>query len=249
MVAKFGDFVFEGVKKVRKHYFNIEKFLDFTNAETQYWLGFIYADGYISKYFIRLYLSEQDSEHLKKFINFAELNDMIRFEKPKNRFSQKRACWVKINSVQLINSLYAKGYDKYNFTLPDILLYSPHFWRGFIDGDGTFCFSLNKRKKNGKIYKAGIFQIIIYGYEPILQMFKTFAMSYIPDIKIQIYYRNDRNYPPNFKEAHTSNKKAFLLAKILYNKASIFLERKKQIFDKAICYSEHSNWFANRLKR
>ena len=63
-----------------KYYFNKNYFDIIDNSEKAYWLGFIWADGYVCKrkrkgnhieYDFKLSLSRIDTDHLEKFKQFV----------------------------------------------------------------------------------------------------------------------------------------------------------------------------------
>lgn len=136
---------------------------DFFNVidteEKAYWLGFIFADGYISyseknmkkgqlatTYCTGIKLKWSDREHLKKFNKsisgnykvFKEINHPDGFRK-----QTTEAAKILVYSQQMYNDLN-KYFDRdktYTAKFPDIpenLI--RHFIRGYFDGDG--CFSL-----------------------------------------------------------------------------------------------------------
>lgn len=139
---------------------------DFFNVidteEKAYWLGFIFADGYISysernmqkgqlatTYCVGIKLKWSDREHLKKFnkaINgnykvFKEISRPDGFRK-----KTTEAAKILIYSQQMYNDLN-KYFDRdktYTAKFPDIpenLM--RHFIRGYFDGDG--CFTLTDK--------------------------------------------------------------------------------------------------------
>ena len=73
-----------------KYYFNKNYFDIIDNSEKAYWLGFIWADGYVCKrkrkdnhieYDFKLSLSKIDSDHLEKFKKCLNSNHNILFYK------------------------------------------------------------------------------------------------------------------------------------------------------------------------
>lgn len=126
--------------------------------EKAYWLGFIFADGYISfsesnlkkgqlaiAYCVGIKLQLSDKEHLKKFnksINgnykvFEETAYPDDFRKKKTKSGK-----ILIYSKQMYDDLN-KFFDRdktYTAEFPDIPKeFIRHFVRGYFDGDGGFC--------------------------------------------------------------------------------------------------------------
>lgn len=122
--------------------------------EKAYWLGFMYADGYVNedRNFIRINLKSDDEIHLKKFLlclqavgfPIQQQSKVINGEK----FYQS---YINIVDHQLVKDLVDKGcFQAKTFTIkyPDektvpISLQS-HFIRGLMDADGCITYSLRK---------------------------------------------------------------------------------------------------------
>ncbi len=137
---------------------------DFFNAidteEKAYWLGFIFADGYISyseknmkkgqlatTYCTGIKLKWSDREHLKKFNKsisgnykvFKEINHPDGFRK-----EITEAAKILVYSQQMYNDLNKyfdrdKTYTAKFPSIPEHLM--RHFIRGYFDGDGCFSFT------------------------------------------------------------------------------------------------------------
>ena len=140
------------------HYFD-----SIDTEEKAYWLGFIAADGWMSKTdatnsaAIGIELQYGDLTHLKKFNKSIDGNYKIvdRWRQCNLSDSDKKnhMCSIRIYSITMYNSLmqYFSSEKTYSVRIPDLqkdLL--RHFIRGFFDGDGCFCLS-NKSFKIGFI--------------------------------------------------------------------------------------------------
>ena len=114
--------------------------------EKAYWLGFLYADGYVSKYNqIEVALSLEDEEHLHKLKKFVNTNTEIIKEEHRVR--------LLFCSKEMANDLADKGCINNkslvltfptSIQVPDSLI--RHFLRGYVDGDGCLC-NTNKTKQ------------------------------------------------------------------------------------------------------
>lgn len=117
-----------------------------------YWLGFFYADGYISdtRNTIDLCLKESDKEHLNKFKNELNSNHKISIKSSTLKGEKFNSYRISIRSKKLNEDLKKHGCINSKSlicTFPDIddnLL--THFIRGYFDGDG--CIYFDKRSKN-----------------------------------------------------------------------------------------------------
>lgn len=111
------------------------------NEEKAYWLGFLYADGYISKHNqIEVSLSIKDIEHLYKLKQFVNTNTKI--------IHDENRCRLLFCSKEMVEDLKRLGcinnksliLDFPNSNqVPDELV--RHFLRGYVDGDGCLCYT------------------------------------------------------------------------------------------------------------
>lgn len=109
--------------------------------EKAYWLGFLYADGYVSlkENKIELSLSTQDLTHIEKFRDFMKIKNKISYRKNTNSYR------ISFRSIKCKEDLINKGcVPNKSLTLsfpnnekvPSNLI--RHFIRGYFDGDGWF---------------------------------------------------------------------------------------------------------------
>lgn len=215
----------------RKIKFNLNIFEKIDTEEKAYWLGFLYADGYNSqKYrFVRLTLSEKDESHLMKFRDFIGGNTSIKYSFSKDNFGNlHKSARVHISSVKISKDLANLGCtQKKTFTLkfptenqvPKNLVH--HFIRGYFDGDGSVFLSNEVHHRSKKI------ESIIHCR---MTSTKDFLMEVLKVSKIgnTSCIISDGNV---FDYRIKRNKRCKELYEYLYKDATIFLDRKKQIFD------------------
>ena len=136
-------------------YNNIFNIID--TEEKAYWLGFLYADGYVrlDSYDVSITLQERDKEHLEKFKKFVNSPCKIAQKIVKLEDKQFMVYHFNINRKQIHEDLIKLGCtNKKSLTMkfpteqqvPSYLL--KHFVRGYIDGDGYIGLHT---LKNGKI--------------------------------------------------------------------------------------------------
>ena len=124
-----------------------------------YWLGFIYADGFITKRangspVFGITLAE--SEPLEKIKKAMKSNKPIGMYKKTNSYSNKSIEYkLAFCSKQLVEDLEKWGCVEnktFKLKFPDFLNENliPHFIRGYFDGDGSVY--LHTQKTNGKEY-------------------------------------------------------------------------------------------------
>lgn len=142
--------------KYTKDYTIFEKI---DTEEKAYWLGFLYADGYVSNdsVILELTLAEKDKNHLNKFKKFMKTDAPI--NKKVIPLGDKKHVAYRLNvcSNKICEDLKALGcINNKSLVLkfPDETIVSenllPHFMRGYFDGDGSVFIS-RKQKHFGVI--------------------------------------------------------------------------------------------------
>ena len=129
-----------------------EHFFDKINTEERaYILGFIYADGTVSKNTFSLRLQEQDKEILDKIHDCLEMEQELKFISYPSNIRKNQYC-LSITNEHFIQELKNKGVvpnKTFKIEFPkwlDKKLY-PHFIRGYFDGDGCVWFNHHKGEK------------------------------------------------------------------------------------------------------
>lgn len=131
---------------------NNDCFSVINSEEAAYWLGFLYADGYVAageqNNKIELALQESDFHHLEKFRDFIGNKNGINYrEKVKAYRYGFRSKKIKQDLIKLgctpRKSLTLKFPTEEQ--VPD--LYLSHFIRGYVDGDGSIYL-----RSNGKLF-------------------------------------------------------------------------------------------------
>ena len=136
-----------------------EKVFDVINSEEKaYWLGFIFADGYISSRDngFELSLSAEDTEHLVKFNTFMQHNkDNVKIGKVKYGDKEFTRCRWGVANKHLWNTLNDYGCipQKSNILeFPNMDIFQSKelviaFIRGYFDGDGCVTAYTNGKPK------------------------------------------------------------------------------------------------------
>lgn len=128
-----------------KHHLNLSAFAEPLSAEARYWIGFLLADGYISKRkgydVIGLGLKFEDAEHVRKFARFCGVREESVLEFYSNTtFGRQHGVKLQFTGKQLIPQLAKYGVVPRKTEIaavPSSLSQDPDFWRGLIDGDGS----------------------------------------------------------------------------------------------------------------
>lgn len=122
---------------------NESVFSEINSEESAYWLGFLYADGYIHKgeynYRIELGLCEEDYSHLEKFKRFIGKDNKISYRDSTHSYRYQ------FRNKQIHSDLIRLGCTaakSLTLTFPLESQVSSqfirHFLRGYFDGDGSF---------------------------------------------------------------------------------------------------------------
>lgn len=134
--------------KYKSKTFNQTYFDTIDTSEKAYWLGFIYADGNITKRKIsdrfQIKLNLEDISHLYKLKDCLCSNHSIGKYKMNTKYGLIKYCMFAISNQHLVDSLLDKGvvYQKtkqLKFPSTKVLPkeYVSHFIRGYFDGDGS----------------------------------------------------------------------------------------------------------------
>ena len=215
--------------------FNEHIFDSINTEEKAYWLGFIFADGYISnlekqknqkklKYGFELSLGIQDINHLHKFNKFMEYEgDNVKIGKTKLETKEHQRCRWSIGSKHLWNTLNNFGCTpnkSLTLKFPDLSIFKNKylilsFIRGYFDGDG--CVSIYNRNGKSRLSTS------LLGTSEML----TFIQNLF--FKENKLTRNNKNNDVTYVYA-LSGQKAYTFLSIIYNNATIYLDRKYQKF-------------------
>lgn len=214
-----------------------ETFFDVIDTEEKaYWLGFMYADGYIaaSDNAVGLDISLKDIDHLKKYNKALSYTKGLNI-KETHQFGSKlhtnsngeimymvstvirnSHLWEALNSKGCVpNKSLILTFPNENIFTSKKLIYD--FIRGYVDGDGSFgVYRHSKTNPNleeslnivgTKLFLEGVQKYLGKGF----LMHKTNC--------------NENTYRLNY-----STKKAYNAVDMLYKNANIYLERKYNIY-------------------
>lgn len=197
--------------RVRKDLFKVIE-----TEEDAYWLGFIYADGYISeKGKFEISLNYKDYEHLLKFADYCHFdrNKVVK----KQKIGKYYRCRISFATQELFTNFTNVGIISNKSLVlkyPEFLKESlhPHFIRGYFDGDG----SINLRKPRSKNTKIREITASLLGTEDFLR--------YV-NLNAPVGNKNIRKIN-NIYCLSFSCREAYLFLGFLYNNSTIHLNRK-----------------------
>ena len=224
----------EGIKVEQRRYFSNETYFDIIDTEEKaYWLGFLYADGYIreteSGNSLGLKLAQLDIEHLELFKKCVGSSHKIRLgiSKTKSKTGKEYVSHMatfRIYSKRIVESIKKQGFhSRKTFTIEKPNLkeeYYRHFIRGFFDGDG--CCYVNER--NGGCI------VVQYNIACASPNFKQFIIEELNKHSI------DTTCQTSISIDIVRGKSVINFFNYLYNDSTIYLKRKKDKGEKFVEY-------------
>lgn len=206
-----------------------EKYFDKIDCERKaYWLGFLFADGYQSGKEVRVRLKSSDKPHLEEFKKDVCATVPIRARinwSPLYKFGKVDISELVLYSPTMCRSLADLGCVRAKSLILEYPRRVPkrlerHFIRGYFDGDG--CISVTKSGKRVHFYSGSL--AMVAGIE---EFFLRKGITLNRGISNQRFLSTAR--------------RATILKvyKVMYRAATIFLDRKKNKFDKFLNRSNH----------
>ena len=223
-----------------KYYYNKSYFKKIDNPEKAYWLGFLYADGCITRFYrneklkamsLELTLQEQDKEHLEKLRDCLESNVQISRKTIKDKYIANRIVFCCTDMCKDLINLGCTPQKSLTLTFPstDTLPqeYISHFIRGYFDGDGGVHYGENYvyHKQKHNTYLQYRYSCYFSGNEDFLMSIKKVLEN--NGIKVSKIYSDTRS---NNKQIYIYGKENINKFKnFIYKDSTINLSRK---FDK-----------------
>lgn len=227
-----------------------------------YWLGFLYADGSITRFYktdkktgekvirslsLELGLQSGDKHHLEKFLESIKCNVPIQDRVIRKKYS---ACRVVVNRTSFCNHLIDKGCVPcksliLNFPTEDIVPKEllVHFIRGYFDGDGCVHCSENEyyHKERKKTYSQYSFTACFTGNENFLRKMKEVLEQ--QGIKVGELQFDKRSNAVDIY-IHNGDNSLYKFYDLLYRDATVYLDRKYEKFNYA--FEKIEEWKQNK---
>lgn len=229
------------INRQNKTKFNENIFDVIDTEEKAYWLGFIYADGYLdssplknnqkSYYSFGIGLQIQDWEHLLKFNEFMghEKINLYTYIKDPKRPSciwrvRNRHLWETLNSYGCTpqKSLTVKFPDKKIFKDKKLI---KNFIHGYFDGDGDLSYNKNIRKTSESwvVPKLGFTGAKTF-LEPLAKWLKK-------ELGINYRWTHDKRHSEFTWHLNYNKKESLILLNYFYKDAKIHLNRKYKRYE------------------
>lgn len=204
------------------------------NEEEAYIMGMLYANGYITRQQLGLKLKESDKNLVEKIKNYFSKDIKLQYDKKRKVYSFVVSSTTVIKNLEKLGFLRQKSKKELQIPdMPDNL--KRHFIRGYFDGDGSIYIC----KKNNK--SAYLKSYICSPTISILQdMQKTFEFNFISSSinkeqrKGKVLKCFDREVVASMDMYRLFIRKKKDLKKLynfFYKNCTIFMERKKKVFD------------------
>jgi len=150
--ARYGLLFGEARPKVIKGHGNLPAFQTVAHPEIAYILGFLWADGYVGRYHVRIALVEEDGKHLYSILSKHCLVKTYQNNRQTPDAKRKPQLIMFVNDASLARYLMTLDYGEKSHVAPTKVLatiptrYHAAFWLGYHDGDGFYD---NKRHRCG----------------------------------------------------------------------------------------------------
>lgn len=210
-----------GSQGARKHKFNESYFKNINTEEKAYWLGFIAADGCVynnsKAWRLQINLKGSDKEHLELFQSSIGSTYKV-IEKT---VGKSDVCQLKINSKIMCFDLIELGIierKSLQVKMPEMKKnFVRHFIRGYFDGDGNIKNFYDKNNRHRYNFN------IVGGIDMINSINDNMPCE------LNIYkIKRDSEI---FTLETTMKSKLVSIYNFLYEDATIYLKRKKDIYD------------------
>ncbi|MCK9445636.1 hypothetical protein M0Q50_01945 [bacterium] len=214
---------------------NENYFENIDTEEKSYWLGFLYADGYVRMKNdrsgeLKLKLKRSDKNHIELFKKCLgsthKITDGISNVTVSGRTYTSLYSVISIYNKKIVQDLMNIGCTNnktFNINMPLLKNdFIRHFIRGYFDGDGTIC----------KYKKKSIFSFTS-GSLIFLEQIQNIMCENITLNKLKI-----SNYKSYHRFGWTMKNDINNIYSYLYDNTNIYLNRKKIIFEKIINTNE-----------
>lgn len=220
------------VGNCRRYSLNENYFNKITTEEQAYFLGFIFADGHMTKdgYSLIIHIHKQDEEILKRFKELLGYSGPIN-QRAATETSGESVC-LQITSKQVVRDLNKIGIVNNKTKYPEVPKIPhklfPHFLRGMNDGDGNIYV---KNKDDGRIISS----VTLLSHKLIHKYIKQQVLLDLDKFTIYEKTHPNTNYIKIFYIGGNKNVLQFLNYIYSNDTAKIYLTRKylkyKQILE------------------
>lgn len=225
----------------RKNFFNEHYFKEIDTEDKSYWLGFLMADGYVTRTSpnepspnrLGLGISESDREHLDKFIQAINYHGNVIIDRSGGTYGSDTPLNVlHLNSRVICNDIISHGCkpNKTGYSsLPDLSdELMPHFIRGYFDGDGSISVYYQKDHRNPKYADRMKQEFAITSDFNIISQIQQILVEQcsLPETKLKSYKRTESAVSVRYG----GKQQVLRIYYYLYQNATVYLQRKYDKF-------------------
>jgi len=216
-------------KRISKHPIN-SKFFKIWSSEMAYVLGFITADGNLqqTKRGYHLHIACDDYDIIEKMRKVLKSSTPIR---QKQRINGKISYSLRFSDKTIFNDLLKIGVTpRKSLVIKPPFTPKEYVWdyiRGFFDGDGCVYISTTH-------YPSKLHVLFYTGSVHMAKFLIITIKKYLKEYKGNIMKKKDKNaYVLHFGQKHSE-----VIFHYMYNNATIFMDRKYNIFLKGVTHHE-----------
>lgn len=215
-----------------------DAFFSQDTEESFYVAGFLAADGWKTRksggaYTIGLELAKKDFEHLVKIRELMGSDAKLSYRERERKGTATFSYTFIVRSKQMYEDLERFGVIEsktYIYDMPEWLKSHQlvhHFLRGYIDGDGCFAYAQNKgQKKHVNFSMRGTAEMLT-SFNNIMIANKIITNEHNISPKVGM------KYAAFDKLQYSGNGVCLKMYDYLYNNATIYLKRKRDIVEKS----------------
>ncbi len=216
----------------RKYDVNEDFFNEIDTEEKAYWLGFLSADGTIRENKVKIGLSVRDKGHVHKFVEALGSEHPIVVRDVSIDDKTYQTAEVTIGSTKMADDLARLGVVPNKSLIISPLANLPtmlarHYWRGAFDGDGGISFS---RSRGDGAWTCTL--SFTCGKAMVLG-FRDFVTGYVDT------EASPRPVGNVYRVVFGGKSLPQAIVRILYDGASVYLERKKESAKRLLALPVH----------
>lgn len=212
-----------GIKK-NPIYFNHDTFNEIMNEDDAYWLGFMFADGYVVKRdkfsYFGIELRKSDILHLRKFNVYLNGNLRIYTRHRESQIEGRNVSYdtatILVTSDKIVDNLIRHGcVPRKSSVIDEPIDISDNliipFIRGYFDGNGSF-----------GVYSNGQYDVVKFNISCASIKFLEWIRGCLLCYNIKTNIVKDKNA----YKLSGSSKSAKIFIDMIYNNSSTYLDRK-----------------------
>lgn len=212
----------------RKYCVNHSYFKQIDTDEKAYWLGFLYADGFIAAgNYVGLTLASADKNHIEKFRKAIQSTHPIHVYQTTG-YSNTEYARLTFASQEMVRDLEKLGCIQHKTFLLKFPTeqqvprqFLKDFVRGYLDGDG----SITTGGKNSPL------RLKFCGTSEFLEGLRAYFNTILaPDCVLNKLEKRHKDAKNNYSLCLGSTKKSLLILHELYDGATTFLDRKNNLY-------------------